>query len=802
MCRERLRDDRRDRRRTNRYGETLDRQDDDDDTDSVPSLAIKYNVDTTLIPGEARSFCEYLCYKTLYIDVWDGESLMCLGTVAVDLRQFMRQGEPYTKNAMEYDVISSKENGISMRSGHLSNTVHARALPAGDLVGRLQLLTSNYGLPGKGPHDEASDRRAAIEGRSATGGSGGSGGGEGTDAAEGGDWRLGVPPSVANSEAGAKHRVRAKPLTSSNPELRALIKSRHQAYDLGESRAQQRQKKQQWNAGMGDVRALTDATAISTHELNRLLDHFRGQRPHTIRWREFIQSFAGLAQGKGRGTKSNPDKQHRQHRHRSAGGAGVNPLERQLRKILNAAKKKGLTVKESFAHFDKNQSGTVTKPQFKKALRELGFQASNQEMDFLMARFDQDGDNEISITEFAEFATAPSVDGHMSAAERKLHNILELAHQQGLDYEEAFESFDSDGDGQISKSEFSRAILDIFKPTKIALDRSEIDVLVRRFDLNNNGYITMKDFLRFARGSKGKSALATELREIIQQSEIKGLSLKGAFRAFDNDGKGQITTDEFEQMLRNLGFHPTSTETVQLFRAIDKDQGGTIELKEFERWVRNEARAEETSEESAMWRTGGGNNGEDDRGEYNSTKTTAPRVPVELESVQRKCSDAIQRMVAESSTFDIEAVFEQFDRKLTGEVTTQEFRYVLMDMKLSLLEGDEVQLQEAEQQRKADRMSRQLARIEAWHGNRKNANSADAATPSSSNVGRANQLQKLYKLKTEDLQLVRRFRESKKRALVGSLLKSNITAEYTINPSFGQTMVSNPHTTCSTHCFV
>jgi hypothetical protein len=73
-------------------------------------------------------------------------------------------------------------------------------------------------------------------------------------------------------------------------------------------------------------------------------------------------------------------------------------------------------------------------------------------MDHLMQKFDQDNDGSITIVEFADFATAD--DGHRGGehpAERKLHDILESANQQGLDYEEAFESFDSDGDGQISR---------------------------------------------------------------------------------------------------------------------------------------------------------------------------------------------------------------------------------------------------------------------------------------------------------------------------------------------------------------
>ena len=179
---------------------------------------------------------------------------------------------------------------------------------------------------------------------------------------------------------------------------------------------------------------------------------------------------------------------------------------------------------------------------------------------------------------------------------------------------------------------------------------------VRRFDLNNNGYITMKDFLRFARGSKGKSHLATELRKIIRHSELhRNLSLKAAFRAFDVEKTGHIQREQFEEMLRTLGFHPTQSEVRKLFQAIDKDDGGTVELVEFERWVRNESREEETSEETALWRSGGGDGGDGGDG----GRSEAPIVPVELEEVQRKCRDAIERMSKESSTFDIEAVFEQ-----------------------------------------------------------------------------------------------------------------------------------------------
>ena len=74
------------------------------------------------------------------------------------------------------------------------------------------VLTSNYGVPGKGIHDEESDRKAAMSGRSPNSTSSTNGSPNApqstANSSNGGDWRLGVPPSKANVGDGARHRVR------------------------------------------------------------------------------------------------------------------------------------------------------------------------------------------------------------------------------------------------------------------------------------------------------------------------------------------------------------------------------------------------------------------------------------------------------------------------------------------------------------------------------------------------------------------------------------------------------------------
>lgn len=50
-------------------------------------LQIKYIVDPThMKPGEGSLFVRHLSQQTLHIDVWDGDSLLLIGSCAVELK--------------------------------------------------------------------------------------------------------------------------------------------------------------------------------------------------------------------------------------------------------------------------------------------------------------------------------------------------------------------------------------------------------------------------------------------------------------------------------------------------------------------------------------------------------------------------------------------------------------------------------------------------------------------------------------------------------------------------------------------
>ena len=50
-------------------------------------VQMKYNMDPAYLkPGEGRLFVQHLANQTLHIDVWDGDSLLLIGSCSVELK--------------------------------------------------------------------------------------------------------------------------------------------------------------------------------------------------------------------------------------------------------------------------------------------------------------------------------------------------------------------------------------------------------------------------------------------------------------------------------------------------------------------------------------------------------------------------------------------------------------------------------------------------------------------------------------------------------------------------------------------
>ncbi|NXS76141.1 NPHP4 protein, partial [Pandion haliaetus] len=119
--------------------------------DSGPSgLQLKYMVDPAFLrPGEQRWFVRYLAEHSLQIDVWDGDSLLLVGSAAVKLESLLRQGRAAVRTHHELEVATTEyEPDVTVMGREALR--HGALRPLGVRVavrGRLHLCLANIGHP-------------------------------------------------------------------------------------------------------------------------------------------------------------------------------------------------------------------------------------------------------------------------------------------------------------------------------------------------------------------------------------------------------------------------------------------------------------------------------------------------------------------------------------------------------------------------------------------------------------------------------------------------------------------------------
>ncbi|XP_015192646.2 nephrocystin-4 isoform X1 [Lepisosteus oculatus] len=113
-----------------------------------PGLQLKYLLDPGFLkPGEKQWFLRYLAIHTLHIDVWDAESLLLIGSSAVELKHLLRQGRPAVQVMHELEVITTDYFQDSMAlSSNISQHGSIKPVEVSTVVrGRLHLRLGNIG---------------------------------------------------------------------------------------------------------------------------------------------------------------------------------------------------------------------------------------------------------------------------------------------------------------------------------------------------------------------------------------------------------------------------------------------------------------------------------------------------------------------------------------------------------------------------------------------------------------------------------------------------------------------------------
>ncbi|KAK4153256.1 hypothetical protein C8A00DRAFT_34027 [Chaetomidium leptoderma] len=138
-----------------------------------------------------------------------------------------------------------------------------------------------------------------------------------------------------------------------------------------------------------------------------------------------------------------------------------------------------------------------------------------------------------------------------------------LSPEQVAQYKEVFEIFDKDGTGDITADELGQVMRELgLNPSD-----SELRDIVNEADLNDDGSISFDEFL---------ALMSQSVKELDTEQE-----LLSAFRVFDKDGSGTISSDELRGVLKSLGENLTDAEVEEMIQLADGNGDGQIDYHEF-----------------------------------------------------------------------------------------------------------------------------------------------------------------------------------------------------------------------------
>mmetsp|Transcript_4974 Transcript_4974/g.8534 ORF Transcript_4974/g.8534 Transcript_4974/m.8534 type:complete len:150 (-) Transcript_4974:543-992(-) len=139
----------------------------------------------------------------------------------------------------------------------------------------------------------------------------------------------------------------------------------------------------------------------------------------------------------------------------------------------------------------------------------------------------------------------------------------QFTEEQIAEFKEAFSLFDRDGDGAITPKELGTVMRSLGQtPTE-----AELNELINELIADGQQVIDFPEFLTIM-AKKSKEAYTTE--EILD-----------AFRVFDKDGNGTITTMELRHIMTNLGEKLTDEEVDEMIREADVQGDGRVVYAEF-----------------------------------------------------------------------------------------------------------------------------------------------------------------------------------------------------------------------------
>jgi calcium-dependent protein kinase len=131
-----------------------------------------------------------------------------------------------------------------------------------------------------------------------------------------------------------------------------------------------------------------------------------------------------------------------------------------------------------------------------------------------------------------------------------------------------FKDIDVNGDGKLSKEEIMNGFDKYFNKT---MNEEEVDKMFESVDTDNSGFIDYSEFIVAAMNEKNL---------------LTNDKLEAAFKMFDKDGSGLITPDEIKEVLGKGGNLPEEALN-EIIKQVDDNGDGEISFEEFAQMMKN-----------------------------------------------------------------------------------------------------------------------------------------------------------------------------------------------------------------------
>lgn len=232
---------------------------------------------------------------------------------------------------------------------------------------------------------------------------------------------------------------------------------------------------------------------------------------------------------------------------------------------------KNWNIKQFFMHESQDGQPSFLLTDMRSAMKKIGFNFTNYQVDELFASLDKDKDAKIQFDEFEDILSNRIKSVNISVL---LQNLRRALVRSQVNILSEFRALDTRSTQKVSYVQFSAVI----KKIKFQLSPFEMDAVFRHM-ADQEDFVNYNNFITLLQNAKFDIA---EIREkVVEMAAQYKCSLQTFFNVFDTKQDRFLDLGEFDNLVLSLGLRLSDEELKEAFQVFDFDNSGKVQWEEF-----------------------------------------------------------------------------------------------------------------------------------------------------------------------------------------------------------------------------